>query len=93
MGDVGERRGVIWKVFGFVCDCARCRLEDRPHTVGIVRARGWYGYLRDVRSWIAEGQGTEAAHSELSGEEMKKVWSGMKKWFGRWGRREVSDGM
>ncbi|PWW73475.1 hypothetical protein C7212DRAFT_347307 [Tuber magnatum] len=88
MGDVGERRGAIWKVFGFVCYCARCRLEDRPHTVGIGGARGWDGYLRDVRMWISEGQDLGTVDGELSGGRMKKVWRGMKKWFGRRGRSE-----
>ncbi|KAG0124309.1 hypothetical protein HOY82DRAFT_617925 [Tuber indicum] len=88
MGDVGERRGAIWKVFGFVCYCARCRLEDRPHTVGIGEPRGLCGYLRDVRLWIAEGQDLGTADGELNRGGMKKVWSGVKKWFGRWGRSE-----
>jgi len=88
MGDVGERRGVIWKVFGFVCYCTRRRLEGPRHTVWIVGARGWYGYLRDVRLWIAHGQDIGAADSDLSGGEIKKVWSGVKKWFGRRGRSE-----
>ena len=88
MGDVGERRGVIWKVFGFVCYCVRCRLDDRPHTVGIVGTRGWYGHLGEVRLWIAHGQDIGAADSDLSGGEMKKVWLGVRKWFRRRGRSE-----
>ncbi|CUS14799.1 unnamed protein product [Tuber aestivum] len=58
MSDVGERRGAIWKVFG---------LEDRPHTVGVGGVRGWYGYLRDVRLWITEGQGLGVMDDELNG--------------------------
>ncbi|RPA92946.1 hypothetical protein L873DRAFT_1793907 [Choiromyces venosus 120613-1] len=88
ISDTGERRGAIWKVFGFVCYCSRCRLEDRPHTVGIGRIRGWSGYLRDVRLWIAEGQDLGVVDGELGEGQTKKTWWRMKKWFGRRRRSE-----